>query len=221
MKKNIKSHSVGVALVLSMFLTGCAEQGTKPNIWFPNLNSSSSDTNSQSEHKTNATESSVTESTIDVESLSISSDVVWGIGKTFDELNEKYGDVTRGNFSAYSFKNGYGIYVWQADGGFGNITDIDENISLTRELGGCTMIDAIRAKDFLVGSLTTLNYEEFAEKCGIEYTHIDEDPEMLYDDCWWAYFKHPSYEGVTFSVYTAERDVIDENAGFVVQLDDA
>ena len=250
MHNKIKLHSIGTALLISILLTGCKGEVSQPDNSNPaaagmtesetsissvggnqpeesySLSESAGEQSIDNEQtfsneETLSDEGSVPESPAEPEELSINRGVVWGMGKTFDEIAEKYGNITSGNFNKYSFEHGFGIYVWDWGDGIDNSeTDRDRNISLVKERGGCVMIDGIHAKDFIIGDFSTLNYEDFASRCGIEYTHIDDDPTMLYDGCWWAYFKHPSYENVTFCMYTEERDVIDDTAGFVIRSDD-
>lgn len=198
-----------------MFLAGCSEQTEQPNN--SSLNAQGSNSNSQSEtdskessdtesstESSKAEESSDTESSVDAEALSINDDVVWGLRKTLDELKQKYGDVTGGSEGQHIFKNGYGLYVFE--GG---------------DTGVCKIIDGIKAKDFLTGEFSVLNYEELANRAGITYWHVDGDEPAPMDNCWWAYFTHPSYRGVTFAVYSqTKRDEVKGDTGIQLRLGD-
>lgn len=246
MQNKIILQSFGTALVISILLTGCAEQRSQPDSQISTSNPVTSNINSQTENKTytsnpienqsedssvlskssdeqsSSDESNTSESSVDIDTVSINSDVIWGMGKTFDELTEKYGNVTSGNFNTYSFENGYGIYVWDTNGGADySEVDREKNISLVRESGGCIMIDGIRAKDFLNGNFSTLKYEDFTSNCGFEVISLNSnnDPNTMYDDYRFAYYTHPSYENMTF-IMCYKDGVIDEFATFTIRSDD-
>ena len=243
MRNKIKLCSIGTALLISILLTGCEEHVSSPK------NSASTTTNIITENKPNITTTEVGETednSISSESVGdqdsnteqssstdtstsneekpelgetgINDDVLWAMGKSFDELTKKYGDVTTGNFNTYSFKNGYGVYVWDPNIEFAD-NDRDKNISLIKACGGCKKIDSIQAKDFIKGDFSALNYEDFASKCGVEYTILPEDNTGI-DDYWHAYFSHPLYENMVFIMSTAEKNVIDETTLFTVQFKD-
>lgn len=185
---------------------------------------------------------STTESNIsDIESsnanaqISLNTDVVWGIGKTFDEIGEKYGDVISGNFNRYTFgwnysnenklPSGYGTYVWDYGGGIDNsFADREKNIEYIRKRGGCVSILNIKASNFINGKFTTIGFDEFASKCDIEWINIDdetnhEDP-YLDDDPRYVAFKHPSYENITFiMICDRDKNEIDETTTFDVNYD--
>lgn len=155
-------------------------------------------------------------------SISINSDVMWGMGKTFDEIAEKYGDVTAGNHNVYTFKNGYGKYAWDDNGGIDPTqSDRDENIEIIRGRGGCKIIGEISARDFLVGDLSTLNLDNLAAKCGFEVVPLNPTPDgySLYDGYKFAYYTHPSYENMTF-VMCYKESGFDEEATFRISYDD-
>lgn len=137
----------------------------------------------------------------DAISIGINSDVMWGMGKTFDEITERYGDVTAGNNSIYTFKNGYGKYVCDDD-------------------GSCKIIGEISARDFLIGDLSTLDLDNFASKCGFEVAPLNsnDDPNTMYEGYRYAYYTHPSYKNITFSMCYKESG-FDEEATFRISYD--
>ncbi len=197
-----KLFGISAALVLSMLLAGCSENNDKPNTSGNSSPSSQSETSNSSEESSKPEESD-TESSADAEAISINSDVVWGLGKTLDELKGKYGEVNGGYgaMNVYYFDNGYGRYIVQD--------------------GVCTWIDAINTSDILKGSFSVLNYEELASRAEIDYWHIDDKPDDL-SDCWWAYFTHPDYSGVTFAVYsqTARDEIKADTVGVSIWQSD-
>ena len=95
MKNKFKICSISAALVLSMMLTGCSEN-TQPNTSGNSSPSSQSEASNSSAESSKPEDSSDTESSVEAEALSINSDVVWGLGKTLDELKGKYGEVNGG-----------------------------------------------------------------------------------------------------------------------------
>lgn len=180
MKNNLKFRGISAALVLSMFLAGCTEQQS-------NSPSDDSDKSSSESENISSNESS------EADEISINDDVVWGLGKTVEELTQKYGKKTSSDDVDYIcvFENGYGRYG--IDGGV------------------CTQIVGIETEDILKGEFSVMNYEELKSRAGIDYWYISTEPDGMYE-CWWAYFTHPSYPGVTFSVYsqTATDEVSSE-----------
>lgn len=210
-----------------------------------NISGSSSviyDSSETSENSDTESNISITESNIsDIESsnanaqISLNTDVMWGIGKTFDEINAKYGEVISGNFNRYTFgwnysnenklPSGYGTYVWDYGGGIDNsFADREKNIEYIKKRGGCKWILNIKASDFINGEFTTIGFDEFASKCGIEWNNIDdetnhEDP-YLDDDPRYVAFKHPSYENITFiMICDRDKNEIDETTTFNVNYD--
>ncbi len=156
-------------------------------------------------------------------SVVINPEAVWGIGKTFDEITEKYGDVKDGNFNQYSFENGYGIYIWDDGGGIDPTqSDRDKNIKMVKERGGCKIIGEISARDFLIGDLSTLNVDNLASKCGFEVVPFNPTPDgyELYDGYRFAYYTHPSYENMIFSMCYKESG-FDEKATFRICYSDS
>ncbi|MBD5130288.1 MAG: hypothetical protein HDT43_10285 [Ruminococcaceae bacterium] len=152
--------------------------------------------------------------------VTLNREVLWGLGKTFDEVSERYGEVTSGNFNTYFFDRGWGRYVWDYGGGIDNsFSDVNENIEYIKTRGGVVMMDNIKAVGFLNYEYpVTLNYDQFAEICGITYTG-DEEPPSMYD-LWARAFVHPLYENYTFVMYMEEPGVIDETTTFMVRSDD-
>lgn len=206
MKNNLKLRGIGAALVLSMFLAGCTEQ--------PNNSPSDKPSNSETQSSTessNVDETSTENSTADetsnessnadetssdssqADKISINDDVVWGLGKTVEELTQKYGEKTSSDDVDYvcAFENGYGRY------------GMDDGV--------CTQIIGIETEDILKGEYSVMNYEELKTRAGIDYWYIGTEPDGMYE-CWWAYFTHLCYNGVTFAVYsqTATDEVSNE-----------
>lgn len=131
----------------------------------------------------------------------INDDVMWGIGKTVYEIEEKYGAVTAENDNVYTFENGYGKYT------FGD---------------SCKAICEISARNFLVGDISTVTLENFASKCGFEAVTLSNgnDSDTKYDGLKTTYYKHPSYDNVTFIMLCKESG-FDETATFDIRCDDA
>lgn len=158
--------------------------------------------------------------TSEISRITLNQEVLWGMGKTFDEINERYGEVTSGNFNTYFFEGGYGRYVWDYGGGIDNsFADVNENIEYIKTRGGVVMMDNIKANELLIGEFTTLDHSEFEKACGISYKQIAEPPGM-YDNTWITTFTHPSYENMTFIMFLGSPDVIDETTTFAVRSDD-
>ena len=134
--------------------------------------------------------------------ININSDVMWGIGKTIDEVTEKYGTVTSETDNVYTFEKGYGRYMFS-------------NISAC-----CKSISKISARDFLVGNLSTITLENFASKCGFEDVSLNDnnDPNTMYDGLMLAYYTHPSYENITFCM-VYKQSGFDETATFDIRYD--
>lgn len=157
-----------------------------------------------------------TSAPINLGAIGINSDVVWGIGKTIDEITEKYGDVTGGYPNVYTFENGYGIYVWED-----TQTELDKNVEIIRGKGGCKSIGKISARDFLIGDLSTVTLDNIASKCGFEVVPLNPVPDgqTMYDGYKCAYYTHPSYENMTFIMLYKESG-FDEDATFDIKYDD-
>lgn len=117
--------------------------------------------------------------------FTINDEVMWAIGKTVDEVTEKYGSATVGRNNVYTFENGYGIYV------FGD---------------SCKTIGEISAKDFLIGDLSNVTLDNFASKFGFEVVPLNDndDPNTMYEGYRQAYYTHPSYKNITFSMLYKE-----------------
>ncbi len=203
MKNKFKLLSISSAIILSILLTGCSENNKQNTSGNSSLNSQNETTNSSPENS-KTDKSSDTGASVE-ETLSINSDVVWGLGKTLDELKGKYGEIRGGveSMGVYTFENGYGRYV----------VDVDDGV--------CTQIDGINTSNMFKGSFSVLNYEELKTRTGIDYWHIDNNPDDLFE-CWWAYFTHPDYSGVTFSVYsqTARDEIKADVPGARIWLSD-
>ena len=144
-----------------------------------------------------SSEENSVESPVNTDSVSINVDVIWGIGKTVDEITEKYGSATAGRNNVYTFENGYSKYV------FGD---------------GCKTISEISAKDFLIGDLSNVTLDNFASKCGFEVVPLNgnDDPNTMYEGYRLAYFTHPSYDNVTFGMFYEEGG-FDETATFDIR----
>lgn len=152
--------------------------------------------------------------------ITLNQEALWGMGRTFDEVTERYGEVTSGNFNTYFFEGGYGRYVWDYGGGIDNsFSDVNENIEYIKTRGGVVMMDNIKANELLIGEFTTLDYDQFADICGITYTDIGEEFSGMYD-VWSRSFTHPFYENMTLYMRMEEPGVIDETTTFMVRSDD-
>ena len=140
-------------------------------------------------------------SSADYDYAVINDDVMWGIGKTVYEIEEKYGTVTAENDNVYTFENGYGKYT------FGD---------------SCEAICEISVRNFLVGDISTVTLENFASKCGFEAVTLSNgnDSDTKYDGLKTTYYKHPSYDNVTFIMLCKESG-FDETATFDIRCDDA
>lgn len=194
MKKTQKTLSIFAALSLLTLLAGCAEQEAqsgdpnaffKDTIYYSNFNKNESNPNEESL----------------ADAVTINGDVMWGMGKTFEDVTEKYGSVTvTGLDNVYMFENGYGIYV------FGDY---------------CNKIGEISAKDFLVGDISTVTLDNIAGKCGFEVVPLNPTPDgqTMYDGYREAYYTHPNYENVWFVMFYKESG-FDETASFRVQLNE-
>ena len=197
--KIINIHTVGMALLISMMLTGCAERGMRLS-------------------QPTAVQAPYASESRTVETLYVNSEVMWGMGKTFDEIAERYGEVADGNYCAYSFENGYGLYKWGAD------VDItrprDEDIFRARKSGGCKSIAGISARDLLIGDLSTVNMDNLASKCGFEIVPLDPkyNDDSLYGDHKFAYYTHPSYKNMMF-VMCYKKSGFDGDAVFRVRYE--
>lgn len=159
----------------------------------------------------------------DTLSVSINSDVIWGIGKTFDEIAERYGDVTSGNHNVYTFENGYGRYAWDTEGIDPTQSDRDVNIEIIRGNGGCKIIDNISIRDFLNGDISTLTLDDLAGKCGfndITTYPAEDEPYALYNGYRVAYYTHPFYENMTFVMCYKEDGFDEDNATFYIRNND-
>lgn len=139
--------------------------------------------------------------------FSINDDLLSELGMTFGELSEKYGSEPKGAFNSYSFEKGYGRYGWKSPDG-----SVYEDME---QAGGCNMIDGVRVKLLFSGVGYPISFETLEEK-GFMPLSIDDEPGM--DDCFWASFTHPDYEGVTFTFYTKEYGVIADNESCVVTM---
>lgn len=215
MKNKTKLRTVGAAVLLSVLLVGiigCAEQSTDGRSVDPIV----TDQNDQTESKPTASDNSENSAVQSVETgvsepvseessaeaVGINAEAVWGLGKSFNEITEKYGGVT-GSYSnnkIYEFENGYGRYVWNIDG------------------GNCKAIGEISARDFISGDLSAVTLENIAEKCGFEVVPLNDtdDPNTMYEGYRQAYYTHPSYENVTFGMLYKESG-FDETAKFDVR----
>lgn len=115
----------------------------------------------------------------------LNSDVMWALGKTVDEVAERYGEITgdsdMGSYRLYQFKNGYGRYSWY------------------EEDGGCKVVGSVSARDLLTGDLSTVTLDNMASKYGLENYSYDLHPISLDDDDYGrAIFTHPSYGDLSF-----------------------
>ncbi|MCM1165287.1 MAG: hypothetical protein NC299_05210 [Lachnospiraceae bacterium] len=156
-----------------------------------------------------------------VSDVTVNADVVWGIGKTFDEITERYGAVTSGNFNVYRFENGYGSYVFDYE----HFADMGVDVAPVKTDSGCIMIDDISAADLLIGDISTLDLDNFVSRCGFETIPLNDadDPNTMYDGYRLAYYTHPSYENIIESIifimmYSEETRAIDETTRFTIRL---
>lgn len=193
MENIIKIHTVAAVLLISIMFASCFEQGYHHN-------DTTADPHS-------------------VETAAINSEVMWGMGKTFDEIAERYGDAVNGNYCTYSFENGYGMYTWGVDVDKSH-PDRDENVYLTRESGGCKSIAGISAGDLLTGDLSAVNLDNISSKYGFETIPINPMYENYSpnDDHRFAYYTHPSYKNIMF-VMCYKKSGFDEDAMFRIRYE--
>lgn len=232
MQNKFKLPGIGIALLTAISLTGCSENVQRPVPASPVVTangqtesetpifSAENPSESKDDLSMPSSEESSVKSSVNTDTVSINGDVMWGMGKTFDELTERYGDITAGNFETYSFKNGYGKYSWS--GGADPIqTDRDKNIEMIKGRGGCSIIYDIPAKDFLIGDLSTVTLDNIAEKCGFEVVQLDPTPdgETLYDGYNFAYCTHPDYKNVSISFMYSSENGFDDSTTFRVSYD--
>lgn len=189
MQSKTKLHCIGAALALVILLTGCSKVGHEPTT------GSTANSRYESEMQISDAENS-TKSSVDADSVRINDDVMWGIGKTVDEITAKYGSATAVKNNVYTFKNGYGKYVFSDK---------------------CKTIGEISAGDFLVGDLSAITLENFASKCGFEVVPLNDndDPNTMYEGLRVAYYEHPSYDNVTINMLYKESG-FDETATFTI-----
>ncbi|MDE6731782.1 MAG: hypothetical protein K2J77_02765 [Oscillospiraceae bacterium] len=143
------------------------------------------------------------ENSAQTQAVGINADAVWALGKEFPEINERLGEVT-GTFSGgklYQFEHGCGRYSWDSDGGV------------------CKAVYNIKAADFISGDLGEITLDNIAEKCGFEVVPLNDtgDPNTMYEGYRQAYYTHPSYENVTFSMLYKESG-FDDTASFDARL---
>lgn len=205
----INKISITIFTALCLLLTGCSTVGGLSNASAPANDSVTEFSKEES--------SEVIKETRDV---SINSDIVWGLGKTFDEVSEKYGEITEGGQNTYSFEKGYGVYAWDDTGIDPMQSDRDANIETVKGNGGCRTIGEIPAEKFLNGDISTVNMNNIAEKCGFEVVPLNPTDARytMYDGYKFAYYTHPSYKGVTFSL-CCKKSGFDKEAAFRVSFD--
>lgn len=209
MQNKFKLPCIGIALLTAISLTGCSENAQRRVPASPVVNAngqtesetpiSSAENPSESEADLSipSSEENSVESPVNTNSVGINSDVMWAMGKTFDDVTEEYGSVTVADLNnVYMFENGYGIYV------FGD---------------SCKKIGQISAKDFLVGDLSTVTLDNIAEKCGFEVVPLNPVPDgqTMYDGYRCANYTHPDYKNVSFSM-TYNENGFDDTAKFSV-----
>lgn len=188
--KNKTKLTVSAAVLLSIMLTGCAERGTQsddPAAFAKRTYSYSISNNNESKPSEESSGA-----------VAINGDVMWGLGKTVEEVSEKYGDITGGAIDVYMFENGYGKYAFH---------------------DGCDKLSDVSAKDLLVGDLSTVTLDNIAEKCGFNVVPLNPTPDgqTMYDGYKMAYYTHPSYENVMFGMFYKESG-FDETASFYISL---
>ncbi len=218
MQSKSKTRSIGAVLSLMILLTGCSENAKRPVPASPvgtangqtESNTPISDAESSSESEPDlslpSNQNDSAETPENAASVDINGDVMWAMGKTFDDVTQKYGSVTVEDLNnVYMFENGYGIYV------FGD---------------SCKKIGQISAKDFLVGDLSTVTLDNIAEKCGFEVVQFEvdlldptPDGETLYDGYNFAYCTHPDYKNVSISFMYSKEHGFDDSATFRVSYD--
>ena len=209
MKNKTKIQTVGMALLMSIMLTGCSEKddrlskvsrvvtaGSQTESETP-ISGADKPSESKSDLLMPSSEENSVDTPVNTDFVSINVDVMWGIRKTVDEITEKYGSATAGRNNVYTFENGYGKYV------FGD---------------GCKTIGEISAKDFLIGDLSNVTLDNFAFKCGFEAVPLNGngDPNTMYEGYRLAYYTHPSYDNVTFGMLYKESG-FDETAQFDIR----
>lgn len=197
---------IGMLSALSIFLSGCtetlpSESDTAGMYGNPDSSLNNSDfAVSQDSQIGDDREQSTVADENDSEELVINDDVMWALGKTADELEQRYGNLKGGSdvLGTCLFENGYGIYA-------------------LNEGKTCFVIDGAKVKDVIKGEFTVLNYKELETRTGISYWHIDDEPDPM-DECWWAFFTHPDYKGVTFAIYSmTARDEITGDTGIQIR----
>lgn len=147
--------------------------------------------------------------------VGINDEVIWGIGKTFEEVSERYGAITSDNDETCAFQNGYGKYAWDYaafhypgapwNGGHDTVRN-----------GVCRSISGVSASDLLIGDLSTVTLENIASKCGFEVVPLNDDPNTMYEGLKSAYYTHPSYNNVTFCMLYKENG-FDKDARFTIK----
>lgn len=181
-----------VLIALATTLTGCTEgreQSSTPNAF-------AKETYTYSYSLPDKSESVPQEQTA---ALAINGDVMWGIGKTVDELSEKYGTAKEWLTNVYTFDNGL---VWYncSDNGF------------------CRSVHGVKPADFLVGDISTVTLDNLAEKCGFNTVPMYDtgSSETMYEGYRMAYYTHPDYTDYSFELFYNEEG-FDDTAEFSVR----
>ena len=156
----------------------------------------------------------------DGEEVAVNSEALWGIGRTFNEVEARYGAITSVAIDTFTFENGYGTYTWGVLGGTEHSSsNKDDIISKARESGDyCTAIKELSARDMLTGDISTVTLDNFEEKTGFKLRpEYPDDPEATSGGYAWKYYSHPDYEEMDF-VLMYKLDGFDEDAYFSVFL---
>lgn len=182
-------------VLIALATTACAEQGAQSSD--PNAFAKESYSYSYS----NNNESTPQEQTVE---LGINGEVMSAVGKTIDELSERYGAGRAVYPDVYIFDNGFGVY---------NCSNIG---------GVCEAVNDIKAADFLVGDISTVTLDNLAEKCGFNVVPLNDDggAGTMYDGYRVANYTHPDYKNVSFSMLYKENG-FDDTASFSVRFNSA
>ena len=108
--KKLALLTLTLAMLFSL-LCGCADKQKQPENSEPTATETEPVTEPATEAPTEAPTEPTTEAPTEPEGLQLNMDLLNDVGRTFDELTEKYGEITvygrpHGGFG-YRFKNGY------------------------------------------------------------------------------------------------------------------
>lgn len=196
-----KSKLIVLAFVTALWLSGCTERDT--------LNQGSNSTNqTQGTQSSNTTESTspepLSEPTASTTEFRILEGPISDLGLTVEQLTEKRGKLKVSTYKGTQFENGIGTYGWKTT----------KSDSLTD--GGCNMIFGLKPTELFSGITYPVTLDILSDIYG--FVPITVEKEKGLDDCYWASFSHPQYEGVSFIFGSTEYGVIEENTGCYLSL---